>query len=47
MKITVETPVHAPLSAVWDAWNTPSDIQQWNSAQEDWNFARYVERKGS
>ena len=37
MKITVETLVKAPLNKVWDAWNTPEDIKQWNSAQEDWH----------
>jgi uncharacterized protein YndB with AHSA1/START domain len=37
MKITVETLVKAPLDKVWDAWNNPADIKQWNSAQEDWH----------
>jgi uncharacterized protein YndB with AHSA1/START domain len=37
MKITVETLVQAPLNQVWHAWNTPADIKQWNSAQEDWH----------
>lgn len=37
MKITVETLVKAELSKVWDAWNNPADIKQWNSAQEDWH----------
>lgn len=37
MKITVETLVKAPLKHVWDAWNNPADIKQWNSAQEDWH----------
>jgi uncharacterized protein YndB with AHSA1/START domain len=37
MKITVETLVKAPLDKVWDAWNNPEDIKQWNSAQEDWH----------
>ena len=40
MKITVETVVKAELNKVWDAWNNPEDIQQWNSAQEDWHTTR-------
>src|SRR5688572_1876379 len=37
MKITVETVVNAELKRVWDAWNSPADIKQWNSAQDDWH----------
>ena len=40
MKITVETLVKADLSTVWEAWNTPEDIKQWNTAQEDWHTTR-------
>ena len=40
MKITVETVVNAALSKVWDAWNDPEDIKQWNSAQDDWHTTR-------
>jgi len=40
MKITIETVVNAPLSAVWDAWNNPEDIQRWNAASEDWHTTR-------
>lgn len=40
MKITVETVVDAELNRVWDAWNDPEDIQQWNSAQDDWHTTR-------
>lgn len=40
MKITVETAVKAPLGRVWDAWNNPQDIQQWNAASADWHTAR-------
>lgn len=40
MKITVETVVKATLNKVWDAWNNPEDIKQWNSAQEDWHTTR-------
>lgn len=40
MKITVETLVRAEPAKVWDAWNTPEDIKQWNSAHEDWHTTR-------
>jgi uncharacterized protein YndB with AHSA1/START domain len=40
MKITVETVVNAQLNRVWDAWNNPADIKQWNSAQDDWHTTR-------
>ena len=37
MKITIETAVNARLNTVWDTWNDPSDIKQWNAAQDDWH----------
>jgi uncharacterized protein YndB with AHSA1/START domain len=37
MKITVETSIKAKLNKVWDAWNDPVDIKQWNTAQDDWH----------
>ena len=37
MKITVETVVKAEVKAVWDAWNNPADIKQWNAASDDWH----------
>ena len=40
MKITVETVVNAGQKKVWDAWNNPADIKQWNSAQDDWHTTR-------
>jgi uncharacterized protein YndB with AHSA1/START domain len=40
MKITVETVVKAGLGRVWDTWNTPADIQQWNAAADDWHTPR-------
>lgn len=36
MKISIETEVNAPLSAVWDAWVTPEDISRWNFAIDEW-----------
>lgn len=40
MKITVETFVKGKLSQIWDAWNNPADILQWNAAQDDWHTTR-------
>jgi uncharacterized protein YndB with AHSA1/START domain len=40
VKITVETAVKARLHEVWDAWNDPADIKQWNAAQDDWHTTR-------
>lgn len=37
MKITIETIVKADLTKVWNAWNNPADIKQWNAAQDDWH----------
>src|SRR5687767_57687 len=40
MKITVETLVKADPEKVWNAWNSPEDIKQWNSAHESWHTTR-------
>jgi uncharacterized protein YndB with AHSA1/START domain len=40
MKITIETVVNAAPEAVWNAWNNPADIQEWNAAQDDWHTTR-------
>src|SRR5687768_3490358 len=39
-KITVGTFVKAPLGRVWNAWNSPTDIQQWNAASDDWHTTK-------
>ena len=40
MKIAIETFVKARMKTVWDAWNNPADIKQWNAAQDDWHTTR-------
>lgn len=40
MKITIETVVNAKLDKVWDTWNNPEDIKQWNSPHETWHTTR-------
>ena len=37
MKITVTSTVRAGIDKVWQAWNNPDDIRQWNAASEDWH----------
>lgn len=36
MKIEIKTLVNAPIAAVWRAWVTPEDIENWNYATDDW-----------
>lgn len=37
MKITIEATINADLDTVWQAWNSPADILQWNAASADWH----------
>lgn len=36
-KLTVEATMNAPVSKVWNAWNNPADIMQWNTAHPSWH----------
>lgn len=36
-RITVEATANAPVATVWEAWNKPSDIMQWNSPDPSWH----------
>ena len=36
-KITVEATANAPVANVWTAWNSPSDIKQWNTPDPSWH----------
>ncbi|WP_353185249.1 SRPBCC family protein [Parapedobacter lycopersici] len=36
-RITVEATANAPVAKVWEAWNTPGDIMQWNTADPSWH----------
>lgn len=40
MTITVETLVNAPVAKVWSAYTTPEDIEQWNTASDDWHTTK-------
>lgn len=35
--ITITTQVHAPVNTVWEVWNTPEHIVNWNAASPDWH----------
>lgn len=37
MKIEIKELIKADLVTVWSAWNTPSAINQWNAASDDWH----------
>ncbi len=39
-KITIETLITTPIEKVWDFWNEPKHITQWNAASEDWHTPR-------
>ncbi len=36
-RITVAAEINAPLEKVWNAWNNPEAIKQWNQASADWH----------
>jgi uncharacterized protein YndB with AHSA1/START domain len=38
--ITISTTVNAPIEKVWNVWNEPAHITQWNAASEDWHSPR-------
>lgn len=35
--ITVATTIQAPVEKVWEIWNDPAHITQWNAASADWH----------
>ena len=37
LKITVETTINSSISKVWDYWNQPKHIVNWNFASSDWH----------
>lgn len=36
-QITIEATVNAPVAKVWEYWNGPEHITQWNAASPDWH----------
>jgi len=39
-KITVQTTINSTIDKVWKCWNTPSDIEKWNAASDDWHTTK-------
>lgn len=35
--ITIQSTIDAPVEKVWQYWNTPEHITQWNHASDDWH----------
>ncbi|PKD17242.1 hypothetical protein APR41_07210 [Salegentibacter salinarum] len=35
--ITISAKVNAPIEKVWEVWNAPEHIENWNTASEDWH----------
>ena len=36
-KVTVHASINASLDEVWRRFTTPADVEQWNTASEDWH----------
>ena len=39
-KITVEVSINKGLEKVWELWNSPEHIVNWNHASDDWHTVR-------
>lgn len=35
--VTIAASIHAPIEKVWELWNTPEHVVQWNNASPDWH----------
>ncbi|HEY4328084.1 MAG TPA: SRPBCC domain-containing protein [Mucilaginibacter sp.] len=35
--LTAEVEINAPIEKVWELWNTPEAIMQWNNLSDDWH----------
>ena len=42
MRISIDATVNAPVSTVWRAYTTPSDVMRWNAASDDWHTTSSV-----
>lgn len=42
MELTIQVTIKASLENVWKSWITPSDVQNWNFASEDWACPKAV-----
>lgn len=39
-KITINAEIKAPVEKVWEMWNSPDHIVNWNAASDDWHTTR-------
>lgn len=37
VKISINGSVNAPVETVWQMWNNPPDVMQWNAADPSWH----------
>ncbi|MDP3443233.1 MAG: SRPBCC domain-containing protein, partial [Ignavibacteria bacterium] len=35
--VSIDVCINAPINLVWDVWNNPKHVVQWNHASEDWH----------
>jgi uncharacterized protein YndB with AHSA1/START domain len=35
--VTISAAIHAPIEKIWEYWNSPDHITQWNTASPDWH----------
>jgi len=35
--IMISATVHAPIEKIWEYWNSPEHIMEWNNASPDWH----------
>ncbi|HSP11232.1 MAG TPA: SRPBCC domain-containing protein [Salegentibacter sp.] len=35
--INISTKINAPIGKVWEVWNAPEHIENWNAASDDWH----------
>lgn len=38
--LTATTEIYAPIAKVWELWNNPDDIRQWNNLSDDWHTTK-------
>jgi uncharacterized protein YndB with AHSA1/START domain len=41
-KIIIEVMVHAPRERVWESFTTPTHIEEWNHASDDWECTNVI-----
>lgn len=42
INITIETSVKSSIEKVWDTWNNPKHVVNWNHASDDWFSPRAI-----